>query len=166
MSEEERRERRVPSLALACVSTDFCYVGRDFIDVESENIVKRNWSSSAPDWRKACDGLNLEGYCTNSSCKAYNQSRVIHEWGYGTFDFFEQGHLCTCPLCGKHIEAETCGFTNCEWKASGRKRVANDKPPIDVPGKWRHAPSDGYITFEENVKIVRWDKLVIEARKK
>lgn len=161
MSEEERR---IPPVAIACCIAPICY-GRDFVDVESEDIEKTKWSSSAPDWRKACSGLNLEGYCTNSSCQAYNQSRVIHQWGYRTFDFFAQGHLCACPLCNEHIEAVTCGFSNCEWKASGRKRVANDKPPVDVPGKWRFAPDDGYTTFK-NVNLVRWDKLVIEARKK
>merc|ERR1711977_95996 len=37
----------------------------------SKGLEKRKWSSDAPDWRRCCKGLNYEGTCSNSECKAY-----------------------------------------------------------------------------------------------
>ncbi len=43
-----------------------------FVDITNECLKEKiKFSSSAPKWRVACYGLNLEGYCTNSSCEAY-----------------------------------------------------------------------------------------------
>jgi hypothetical protein len=59
MSEEE--ETRIVRVKLASNAHSVYVVGRDFIEADDEKTVKRKWSSTAPDWRQACNGLNLEG---------------------------------------------------------------------------------------------------------
>ncbi|WP_147410208.1 hypothetical protein [endosymbiont GvMRE of Glomus versiforme] len=58
MSEEE--ETRIVAVASCAHRVNVISHG-DFIDPKPQAIKKRKWSSAAPDWRKACNGLNLEG---------------------------------------------------------------------------------------------------------
>ena len=57
--------------------------GCSFTDVSSdEHLRVRKWNKSAPDWRIACRGLNLEGSCRNRACVAFNHM-VICQVGFG-----------------------------------------------------------------------------------
>jgi hypothetical protein len=58
MSEEE--ETRIVSVA-SCAHKVHIISHGDFVDPTPKSITKKKWSSTAPDWRTATRGLNLEG---------------------------------------------------------------------------------------------------------
>ena len=93
-----------------------------FVDVQNEDsLMKIQFSSSAPEWRVCNEGINIEGKCTNSDCKAHNQM-VIYMHGFHLFDLLHS--KAYCPICHKEIVPVKPGFTNCLWhivsmKASG-----------------------------------------------
>ncbi|RHZ56125.1 hypothetical protein Glove_406g92 [Diversispora epigaea] len=135
--------------------------GFQFQDL-SKSIKKTPWSKVSPRWRTASYGLNLEGYCKNCNCEAYNKDRVIVKWGYRDFDFYYNEHECLCPLCNKHVEPITCGFYNTHWKYEGVKKVKGC-PPEEASCDWKFAEDDGYTTFKHD-DVVSWYKLVIRIR--
>jgi hypothetical protein len=51
-------------------------------------------------WRLIHNGLNIEGLCTNSHCRAYNQMVIIN-LGFGEFDhsriILQRSNKC--PMC-------------------------------------------------------------------
>uniref|UniRef100_A0A1D1YQ01 Cysteine--tRNA ligase n=1 Tax=Anthurium amnicola TaxID=1678845 RepID=A0A1D1YQ01_9ARAE len=112
-------------------------------------------------YRKVACGLNLEGYCKNELCEAYDKHRVIINWGYKDFVYMLNEHECFCPLCGKYVTPITCGFTDTYWKYKGIKKL-NGKPPEKVFCGWQFADSDGYTTFM-NEDMVLWEGLTIEV---
>lgn len=92
-----------------------------FVNMENTDGVEiREFSDSAPDWRIVTSGLNVEGICKNSSCKAYNR-RVLFRIGYGVFDLLREGKKCKCPMCKKIFLPITCGFHNCYYNWVGHK---------------------------------------------
>lgn len=94
-----------------------------FVDVSNEDgLERRQWSSSAPKWREACGGLNLEGRCTNSDCEAHGEM-VIMPMSYGVFDVLLDSNAKTtcCPCCDQFVQPLTCAFSKCEWKWTGLK---------------------------------------------
>ena len=96
--------------------------GLSFADIENKTGLSQvPFTKSAPDWRIACPGLNLEGVCKNKSCKAYGKE-VICQIGIGVFDIVLKKNLCVCPMCKKWCEPLTCGFTKCFYKYTGLKQ--------------------------------------------
>ena len=96
---------------------------RAFVDMSNEGgLERRKFNKSAPKWRKAGDGLNLEGICTNSKCEAHEQM-VIMRIGMGVFDVLLDSNAFTtrCPRCKIFVQPLTCAFSNCEWKWTGLK---------------------------------------------
>ena len=72
-----------------------------FVDVQKEDsLMNIQFSSSAPEWRICCNGINIEGKCTNSDCKAYNHM-VIYMHGFHLFDLLHS--KAYCPICKKDI---------------------------------------------------------------
>ncbi|GBB96305.1 hypothetical protein RclHR1_02720020 [Rhizophagus clarus] len=132
-----------------------------FQDLSKPTLAK-SWNTDAPSWRNAVNGLNIEGYCKNYSCKASGR-RVIVQWGYNDFDFFQDEHKSRCPLCEQYVTPTTCGFTNTFWKFQGSKKV-DGKPPEKIDSDWKFAPSDKYTTFEGE-DLVIWMNLVIKVRR-
>ncbi|RIA88067.1 hypothetical protein C1645_775882 [Glomus cerebriforme] len=114
-------------------------------------------------YRKVSYGLNLEGYCKNKSCEAYNKHRVIMNWGYKNFVYMTNEHECYCPLCKEYVTPITCGFTNTYWKYKGIKKVIGE-PPEKVFCGWQYADGDGYTTFADE-EMVLWEGLTIEVQK-
>ncbi|KAF8533812.1 hypothetical protein BDD12DRAFT_897707 [Trichophaea hybrida] len=137
-----------------------------FIDPKEEAIEARPFSTTAPNWRHAGQGVNLEGHCKNTACVSHKQGRIIHIWGQRNFNFFDEEHLCACPMCHKYVQPISCGFDNTQWKISGIKKVGRGSPPEKVPGQWHTAAKkDGYITFDDNLtEQVHWKELLIEVR--
>jgi ubiquitin len=109
-----------------------------FVDMSNEaGLQRRKFSKSAPKWRKAADGLNLEGLCTNSNCEAHEQM-VIMRIGMGVFDVLLDSNAKTtrCPLCAKFVQPLTCAFSNCEWKWTGLK---GQMRTFKLHSLWAHA---------------------------
>ncbi|CAG8616156.1 8646_t:CDS:2, partial [Ambispora leptoticha] len=155
---------------VSCSGGNNCYliggmVGQEFSRMEKPT--KREWSEDAPRWRVAIGGLNLEGWCRNSSCSAYG-GLVVHRWGFknsGLFSYHDNEHECKCPLCDNYVQPITCGFTNCEWKVSGSKKNYPGDEPRKVDTDWQVALDDGYTTFEDKLtELARWDNLQIRVK--
>ena len=82
-----------------------------FVDVSNDRSLRSlGFSNTAPAWRTACRGLNVEGICVKSSCLAYNQT-VIHMVGYDTWSLTHSA--CACPTCKTQFQPVTCGFYDC-----------------------------------------------------
>ena len=93
-----------------------------FANMEDSGCIEtHHFKASAPDWRYATSGLKIEGVCKNSSCKAYKK-QVICKNGYGAFDLILDKGGCKCPICKILIDPITCGFTNCYYNWTGRKK--------------------------------------------
>ncbi|CAG8499456.1 16354_t:CDS:2 [Acaulospora morrowiae] len=136
-------------------------VSFEFQDL-SKPIQKRKWSNSAPRWRVATWGLNLEGSCENILCEAHGKCPVIVMWGYQDFDFINDEHNCKCPICDKHVKPTTCGFANTKWKYEGLIKKSG-YPPERINSIWKVAEDDGYTTFAEN-HTISWNSLVIRVK--
>ncbi|CAG8613106.1 145_t:CDS:2 [Ambispora leptoticha] len=151
------------SLAPALAAGSIMSAPRIFSDMAV--MKRRRPVSSAPRWRVYGNGLNLEGYCQNSSCEAYNQSRVIIPLGYRDFRFNIDSYLCKCPLCGSRVREETCGFCNAEYKYSGFQAINDDAK--EVNSSWQDAPDGFYTTFDDGHNhFVKWFQLKIEVRRR
>jgi hypothetical protein len=131
-----------------------------FADMDGA-LERREWSSDAPDWRIACAGLNVEGICTNSSCKAFNRNVIVCK-DFGTFDLIIDAHTCKCPICKDFVAPMTCAFSNCKWKWSGIQVVDPSKPPVHRSGDWKDA-DDKYHRFKDGQEV-QWTRLKISTR--
>ncbi|RUS34091.1 hypothetical protein BC938DRAFT_482420 [Jimgerdemannia flammicorona] len=134
----------------------------DFSDLANKNGPQiHQWSNSAPPWRIALPGLNLEGTCTNSSCDAYNHN-VIVNWHQRNFNYAEDGTLCRCPICKGYITPEVCAFNNTWWNFYGTKRDSSGEPLRVVKGnKWERA-GNSYNIFDKAVSgVAKWTQLMI-----
>ena len=128
--------------------------GVPFADVTDQaGPEKFDWSNSAPDWRRANQGLCIEGKCRNRRCEAYGHMVIMNK-GFTEFDLINDGHTCQCPMCEKPVIPVTCGFNNCEWKVIGRKVEKLGQPPKMFRTKWKSA-GDAYERFspDKNGKV-------------
>ncbi|CAG8599255.1 16793_t:CDS:2 [Dentiscutata erythropus] len=132
-----------------------------FQDLTKPPVLKK-FSIIAPRWRCATVGLNLEGYCKNNECEAFNKGRVVIMWGYQDFNFFNDEHKSQCPICKKYVTPITCGFTNTHWKYEGLKKVEG-KAPEKVSCDWMFTHEKGYLTFK-NEELVLWMDLTIKVK--
>lgn len=57
-------------------------------------------ATKGPAWLTIDRGLNLDGICSNSKCKAYNQLVCI-PIGFGQFHMTMEVHKAAYPMCGK-----------------------------------------------------------------
>lgn len=114
-----------------------------FVDLENKDALQRiaYTCGQGQEWSKVSSGLNIEGKCTWSSCTAYDK-RVISPEPWGDFDITTE--RSTCPLCFCTIQASTCGFTDCKWMYSGRKRGS----AVEITSEWQVA-GDEYERFRE-----------------
>jgi len=131
--------------------------GLMFADVSSDkHLHVKQWSKTASDWRIACNGLNLEGRCLNSSCVAYN-NMVIYKAGFGVTNVCRV--QCKCPICETKFAPTTCGFSKCEWLCDGLK--TNGSPVSLV---WKIA-GDTYHCFDTDGNMCDWEVLTIVCRR-
>jgi large subunit ribosomal protein L40e/small subunit ribosomal protein S27Ae/ubiquitin C len=128
-----------------------------FVDVSSDkHLHVHEWSKTAPHWRIACNGLNLEGRCRNSSCVAYN-NMVIYKAGFGVTNVCRV--QCKCPICKTKFAPTTCGFSKCDWLCDGLK--TNGSPVSLV---WKIA-GDAYHYFDTVGNMCDWEVLTIVCRR-
>jgi hypothetical protein len=99
-----------------------------FADISNRMMMKVTpYGISAPAWRYIVRGLNVEGLCKNSSCKAYKRM-VICQKGFTAFNVAVQP--VHCPLCRTPVKAITCSFSDCVWMFEGRKADPKSKKQI------------------------------------
>ncbi|KAG5176247.1 hypothetical protein JKP88DRAFT_171493 [Tribonema minus] len=127
-----------------------------FADVSRSDAMQRlSFDPDAPDWRTACEGLNMEGYCRNRACKARNKL-VISMIGMNAFTL---GSQCACPECGADVTPVTCGFYACTWMYEGAK---TDGMLMRSP--WHTASDDLYHRVNEHGNMASWSRLVLVAK--
>ena len=172
---------------------------KQFVDVTNEvGLKQKGFSNKAPKWRACKNGTNLEGNCMNSKCEAFNQ-RVIIPIGFKQFDLLldsrkelkdqngNQKYFSACPMCQEYVEPTTVGFTNCDWRWSGRKKPNNNSDKnsnsssssssslASSDGRliyellgWKTAPTDSYQYFDDNPASgsgsATWSQLLIQCR--
>jgi len=121
-----------------------------FVDLSTGKTERMQWSESAPTWRIARQGLNIEGRCTNSTCKAFNHL-VIMGNGMGAFDLIMDQHTCKCPICQNYVKPVTAAFSNCKYRWAGIKAAAN---PGEAPKQCQQEEfkevGDEYLRFDES----------------
>ena len=139
--------------------------GAMFADISDKSgTVKLGWSTTAPSWRMAVSGLNLEGQCTNKSCEAYKKSNVIMRMGHITFDLIFDQEKCKCPICLEFVEPLTCGFSDCTYTFSGIKKMKGKKPEKIANQKWTRV-GDEYLYYDpRETGMVEWINLKIHVR--
>jgi hypothetical protein len=87
------------------------FTGMNLLDLKDLKTDKFSLSETAPKYRTAWNGLNMEGVCKNKDCLAFGQL-VINQLnldgqkkGYGTVDIVT--YMCNegfvCPECNKSI---------------------------------------------------------------
>eukprot|EP01026_Neomeris_dumetosa_P037736 TRINITY_DN305_c1_g1_i4.p1 TRINITY_DN305_c1_g1~~TRINITY_DN305_c1_g1_i4.p1 ORF type:complete len:368 (-),score=20.50 TRINITY_DN305_c1_g1_i4:363-1466(-) len=132
--------------------------GIDFADVSNDQSLQQlEYSQSAPNWRHARDGINVEGYCQNNDCEAFKKC-VIDPQGFGQIDIIS--HHFKCPMCSQQIKPVTCGLANCEWTYIGKKARESQL----VKGKYERSSREKYERFNEVGNMVQWIHLVFVAR--
>ncbi|CAF1327486.1 unnamed protein product [Adineta steineri] len=140
------------------------FFGLKFVDVSNDkNLNRKEWSKTAPRWRRARHGLCLEGECKNSKCEASGRT-VIMPIGYKKFDMSSDPSETTtkCPVCKKYVPPVTCGFNNCWWRYDGVKDCQN-APPESCSSGWKRADDAYYHFKDEQNEIIDWRKLIFEA---
>eukprot|EP01025_Chloroclados_australasicus_P060987 TRINITY_DN7911_c0_g1_i1.p1 TRINITY_DN7911_c0_g1~~TRINITY_DN7911_c0_g1_i1.p1 ORF type:complete len:322 (-),score=30.43 TRINITY_DN7911_c0_g1_i1:326-1291(-) len=134
--------------------------GLCFADVSnSKSLRKQSFLENGPRWRTATEGINVEGYCKNRKCEAYNKC-VIAKIGMGQIDIVSSQF--NCPMCYQEFTPTTCGLTSCEWTYIGKK--AGEQRLIK--GQYTAASSEQYERFEEAGNMVHWIHLVLIAKEK
>ncbi|KAG5181338.1 hypothetical protein JKP88DRAFT_157837 [Tribonema minus] len=139
-----------------------CVTGGRFADVADLNAISHMaFSHNAPAWRVACPGLNVEGVCGTTGCRARGKM-VIRGVGMGAFTL---GDACACPLCRRPFAPVTCAFHACAWMFEGVKAGGG----AALGGVWREA-GDAYERFntgadgESGGSMVEWERLVLVAK--
>jgi ubiquitin-large subunit ribosomal protein L40e len=95
----------------------------DFSDMK--NMIKSEWSETAPDWRIATRGLNLEGTCANETCKAKGKRVIVQVGMVAKADISALKFQSNCPICKDELDGNTvttCAVANCHWEIVGRKK--------------------------------------------
>lgn len=133
--------------------------GINFVDVTRVgDIVKRNFSQSAPKWRQVSPGLNLKGKCKNVLCVAYSEN-VTCPIGGNVFDLTKD--RCLCPMCKEHITPTNCAFFKCKWRYCGIKMDNKEY----VESDWNMTPKEGYSIFKQKKSDnVEWESLMLETQ--
>lgn len=128
--------------------------GNPFADVTNGSALRKlNFSDDAPEYRTAKPGLNVEGYCRNQACAAFNEL-VICPLGMVAYNV---GGVCECPECESRVQPITCAFYRCEWMYDGVKTGGEE-----VKSPWKQA-GELYERFDVAGNTISWDRLVLVA---
>ena len=121
-----------------------------FADVSNQanNLQTLAFNRNAPNYRIAARGLNIEGYCKNKTCAAYDKLVIDTSHALGCFDLVVDEHSCKCPLCSEVISLETCAFTGCQWKYTVGIQQSEQGPKKVEQLAWTTASPDKYDRFD------------------
>jgi Ubiquitin family len=117
-----------------------------FADVaDTSALQKWQLEEDAPKWRVAGTGINVEGYCANGECEAFNEL-AIHRVGMAAWPLIDGP--CRCPVCKEDMVPETVAFMSCLWKYDGRKLNG-----MECKSPFYDATADGYHRFEGTFEL-------------
>lgn len=124
----------------------FSNISFEFNKLEQKKNLQ--FSKTAPSYRQAGQGLNMEGKCTNQECVAGKVGAfvIIHK-GLGQFNIAKEQFKSSCPACDKNIEPNNLlnlGFWDCHYQISGHQTKPEKKL---VEGAAEKAPKTHYTTF-------------------
>jgi Ubiquitin family len=121
-------------------------VNMQFADVaDTSALQKWQLEEDAPKWRVAGTGINVEGYCANGECEAFNEL-AIHRVGMAAWPLIDGP--CRCPVCKEDMVPETVAFMSCLWKYDGRKLNG-----MECKSPFYDATAVGYHRFEGAFKL-------------
>lgn len=122
------------------------------------------FDTKAPVWRTVEKGLNLEGKCLNSACKAYNQF-VCAPQGINVFYMHETCAKAICPSCTQKLDrvsTNNCIFWDCLYTIEGQEEKSDAVFKVEA----QQAPYDSALSFarisaDHKSNIVNWRYLKI-----
>ena len=127
----------------------------NFSDMDNYKIC--GFYNDAPEWRVVSHGLNLEGVCNNTNCKAFNK-KVWINFGFGIFSVEKLVTVGKCPMC--HCIADkikSCGFYNCYYSYQGIK-MNND---INIETKKKLAGKNNLVYYDSDNGEEVWKTMMI-----
>ncbi|KAF9419683.1 hypothetical protein BGZ76_004222 [Entomortierella beljakovae] len=128
--------------------------GIEFADVSKNNVLKIEFSSSAPKGRIACWGTNIECKC---ECTKYD---VLCGKGYGLIELSESKFCCPNCCRSDRIVPITVGFNRCKYRFHGIKTTGEQ-----YSSDWKTVSAeDAYQHFDPSQKAT-WRRLIIESAK-
>ena len=128
-------------------------------DMTSEEcFAKRNFASSAPDYRIISKGINFQGYCRNSECVAFNDLVDVQlgmcQDDHGVCNYAEIVFELPCPACKKlidHKEITNVFFLNCTTRIKFKVYEGTTVEEFDIT-----APSDQYLALKDPKKFLKY----------
>ena len=105
-----------------------------FTDVSKNNFKDRTFSSSAPDYRTICQGINIYGICKGYGCQVKGKEVICPLKNIKRFDLIEECDSLLCPECKNIITPKTVGFYLCRYKMSGEKLENKKFVPFEING--------------------------------
>ena len=112
------------------------------------------FSSSAPSYRIVRPGLQLQGYCRNTSCKVYGQCFVCNI-GFGIFDAEYLNSNCKCPMCYLQFDHIGVGFYKSHITVTGIKESGESVHFEKQIPECEYESNDGNTTWTKLEIIVK-----------
>lgn len=143
----------------------FSPFGLDMANIANKKgLEKCNFDKNANEWNKIIKGLNIEGECNNSNCKAHNL-KVDCQIGLGDFNLLDNIFKIKCPICSVIITPGTCSFSECQYQIEGILSLSGEiKDAKEISTEWIRVEKD--YDYYDPIKSgkVRWFKLVIHTK--
>ena len=101
------------------------------------------FTKEAPDWRTINIGLNFEGICVNSKCKAF-KDKVWIQKHFGKFNIAMEIYKSPCPMCNQFCQnVQNIGLYQARCINKGRIKGEKDERII----KYSQDKEDEFLTF-------------------
>ena len=120
-----------------------------FTDLSKKYYNEITFTSNAPIYRNANQGINIFGDCKYEKCEAFNKEVVVPLLGIEKFDLIHDKDNLKCPACKGLINPKTVGFYLCEYKIKGKNYENNEIKSFEFFGK---ASSQGSLQYYDPIK--------------
>ncbi|KAA6377987.1 MAG: putative Ubiquitin family protein [Streblomastix strix] len=127
-----------------------------FVDVNRSDFIITQQFGMGPQYRTVCDGLSIEGICSNAKCNAYGKE-VIYQSNFDDFDL--NVSIAKCPICKQEIKPIKPGYSNCVYRTDTKNvNMVSARVP------WRKVEKI-YSTFdEEKAGMTEFTRLIIHTK--